>query len=360
MTRIGAEDLDKLVAGAEFFGSSIAGSDLEHVQAWAHEVLARCGPVPLVSVDALAPDTMCAAVGIAGSVTALIELPPSGDEPTAVVRALQDQLGRPIDAVMPMNAASGNAIFPVIAAAELGLPLVDCDGMGRILPLINQTSYALAGLPLTPLTAISAVRDVVSIDASGPRAELLIRAMLHTGGGWMLCALYPTEAASLATGAIAGSVSRVLDVGALLTGPTERDRILHGLGETVGATVLGGGRVVELGPSGQRGGAPTQPANPTTVVVREAWERSRLIRLEAQNEFLLALIDGELTTAVPDLLCLLDRHSIRLKGLEHLGAGDEVDVLAVPAAPVWHSSAGLALAGPRAFGLPVRHPKESR
>lgn len=357
ITRIGADDVDALAVGAELFGSSLAGPNIEHVRAWAFEVLERCGPVALVPPDQLPPDTLCAATGGVGSVTAMLELPPSGDELTGVLRALQDNLGRPLGAVMPMNAASINALFPLIAAAELGVPLVDCDGMGRVLPLINQTSYAVAGLPLTPMTAISAMRDLVSVDASGARAELLIRAMLQTVGGWMLCALYPTEAANLGTAAISGSVSRAVRVGRLLTGATERDHILRGLGNTVGATVLGSGRVVELGPADQRG-VPAQPANPTTVVVREWAERGKLIRLEAQNEFLLAVIDGELITAVPDLLCLLDRHSLRMKGLEYLGLGDEVDVLAVPAAPVWHTGAGLALAGPKAFGLPVRHPKE--
>jgi DUF917 family protein len=359
VTEMGAGDVDSLISGAEFFSSSFAGSSVANVRAWASEVLERRGPVPLVPVANLAPETLCSAVGIAGSVTALAELPPAGDEPVAVLRALESQLGRKVGAVMPLNAATINAVIPVIAAAELGLPLVDCDGMGRILPLINQTSYAVAGLSLTPLSAMSVVRDLISIDTTPPRAELLIRALLSTAGGWLMCALYPTSAKNLATGAITGSMSRVVRVGRVLTSATDHEAILRGLADTVGASVLGSGRVVELGPSGQRG-APTQPANPTTVVVQEERGRDRLIRLEAQNELLLAVVDGVLTTAVPDLLCLLDRHSLQMKGLERVVVGDDVDVLTVPAAPVWHSEAGLALAGPRAFGLPVRHPEEDR
>jgi DUF917 family protein len=357
VSRIGVGDVASLVAGAEFFSSSVAGSSMANVRAWASEVLERRGPVPLVRVEDLAPDTLCAAVGTAGSVTALAELPPAGDEPVAVVRALQNQLGERLGAVMPLNAATLNAVVPVIAAAELGLPLVDCDGMGRILPLINQTSYAVAGLPLTPLAATSVVHDLISIDTTPARAELLVRALLSTAGGWLMCALYPTPARDLAAGAIHGSMSRVVRVGRVLTSATDHEAILQGLADTVGASVLGGGPVVELGPSGHRG-APAQPANPTTVVVHEEHGRGRLIRLEAQNELLLAVIDGRVSTAVPDLLCLLDRNSLRMKGLERVAVGDDVDVLAVPAAPVWHSEAGLALAGPRAFGLAVRHPEE--
>ncbi len=47
-------------------------------------------------------------------------------------------------------------------------------------------------------------------------------------------------------------------------------------------------------------------------------------------------------------------------GLDSLGGGEVVEVLVMPAAPVWYSPAGLALAGPRAFGLPVEHPRVAR
>jgi uncharacterized protein len=354
---ITAGDVDALVMGADFYSSSSAGMIMENIRAWAFEVLDRRGPVPLISVDDLRPGELCAAVGMAGSLTAVAELPPAGDEPVAVVERLQRHLGQRLAAVTALNAATVNAVFPVLAAAEQGLPLVDCDGMGRVLPLIDQTSYAVAGLPLTPLTAVSAVQDVAVIDAGPMRAEPLVRALLNAAGGWLLCALYPTRAERLAHAAISGSMSRVVRVGRLLAAARDHDAVLAGLADTVGATVLGSGRVVELGPSGRRG-VLAHPANPTTVVVREAQDGGRLIRLEAQNELLLAVVDGVLSAAVPDVLCLLDRQGLRMKGLERLAVGDEVDVLTVPAAPVWHTAAGAALAGPRAFGLPVRHPRE--
>ncbi|TCP55132.1 hypothetical protein EV191_102344 [Tamaricihabitans halophyticus] len=358
VTQLTAADADAMLLGAEFFGASIAGHHLEHFRSWLREVLLRRGPVPVVPPAELPAETQCAAIGVAGSMIAVVELPPSGDEPQGVAAALENQLDRKLGAVMAMNAATINALLPVIAAAELDLPIVDCDGMGRILPLISQTSYTVAGLPLTPMTATSAVRDQMSVVAEAQRAELLVRAMLNTAGGWLLCGLYPTTARQLVTGAIEGSISRVVRVGRVLAAARDRDHILRGLGSEVGATWLGGGQVVEVGPSGKRGAEPNQPANPTTVVVRERGSSGRVIRIEAQNELLLAVVDGVLVTAVPDLICLLDRNGLRIQGLERTNVGDEVDVLMVPAAPVWHTPAGLALAGPQAFGLPVRHPKE--
>jgi hypothetical protein len=37
--------------------------------------------------------------------------------------------------------------------------------------------------------------------------------------------------------------------------------------------------------------------------------------------------------------------------------GDVVDVLKLAAAPQWYSEAGLNLAEPKAFGIPLEHPR---
>ncbi|MBC3993646.1 DUF917 family protein, partial [Streptomyces sp. AC563] len=103
-----------------------------------------------------------------------------------------------------------------------------------------------------------------------------------------------------------------------------------------------------------------QPAHASTVLVAESGGAGRLLQLELQNDILLVLADGALTAAVPDVICLLDAVRGGVVGLDSLGGGEVVEVLVMPAAPVWYSSAGLALAGPRAFGLPVEHPRVAR
>jgi DUF917 family protein len=80
--------------------------------------------------------------------------------------------------------------------------------------------------------------------------------------------------------------------------------------------------------------------------------------LEAQNELLLALVDGAVAAAVPDIICLLDPHDGHVTDVESISVGSEVQVVVLPAADVWHTPQGLALVGPRSFGFPVRHPQE--
>ncbi|MEW9550238.1 DUF917 family protein [Nonomuraea sp. NPDC050783] len=403
---ITAADVPALLAGAEFFSTSAAGEGIDFAGVWLGDVLAHAGPVRLVPPAGLDPGTVCAAIGAMGSTTAMAELPPSGDEPAVLARSLAGRCGGPLGAVLPLNAASVNALFPVAAAALLGLPLIDCDGMGRVFPLIHQTTFELAGLPLAPMAAVSAGYDALLLETGSARAERLARVVAQSAGGWLLCALYPTRVGRLAGAAIPGSMSRVLEVGRVLhahaasarpswngspgalgplgspgapgplgsPGPLDspgspggpglrggqvapHERLLAELAAATGASVLGGGRLVEIGPS-VRQAAALFPGNPVGLAVHDH-DSGRLIRIEAHNELILALSDGSLAAAVPDLLCLLDRGTLRMTGPGRLTAGDQVDVLVVPAAPLWHTIPGLALGGPGAFGFPLRHPKEA-
>ena len=45
----------------------------------------------------------------------------------------------------------GNGVLPLAIAAELGLPLVDADGMGRAFPEGPQVSMHVAGLSPAPV-----------------------------------------------------------------------------------------------------------------------------------------------------------------------------------------------------------------
>src|SRR5439155_85365 len=83
------------------------------------------------------------------------------------VRMMEEYLGRRFTAVMSLEIGGGNSIQPFMAAALLGLPVVDGDCMGRAFPEAQMTSFAIHDLPMYPLT-LADVRDNAVIVA---RAE---------------------------------------------------------------------------------------------------------------------------------------------------------------------------------------------
>ena len=79
-------------------------------------------------------------------------------------------------------------------------------------------------------------------------------------------------------------------------------------------------------------------------------DRGRELRLEIQNENLVARADGRVLASVPDLITVLDAGSGEAVSTERLRYGQRVRVGAFPCDPVWRTPAGLERAGPRAFG----------
>jgi DUF917 family protein len=80
-----------------------------------------------------------------------------------------------------------------------------------------------------------------------------------------------------------------------------------------------------------------------------------LLRLELQNEALVALRDGEVVATVPDIISVLDSQTAVAIGTERLRYGQAVNVVALPSDPAWKTERGLEVAGPRAFGYELSY-----
>ncbi|NRQ39708.1 DUF917 family protein, partial [Nonomuraea sp. NN258] len=207
---IDAERLERLAAGSRLFATGAAESSFRLAVDWA---VAEIGPgVRLVAADDLPGDTLCVAVSLVGSTTALGEQLPGGDEPTRAVRALERRLGRRAGAVVALNLAAENAMIPVIAAAGLGVPLVEGDGTGRVFPLVEQTTYTLGGVSAAPLALAGASGELVLLETD--RVEELLRPVVLSVGGWAVAACYPMAARDLARVLVAGTVGALLAAGA--------------------------------------------------------------------------------------------------------------------------------------------------
>ncbi|PYO51120.1 MAG: DUF917 domain-containing protein [Candidatus Rokuibacteriota bacterium] len=105
------------------------------------------------------------------------------------VRMMEEYLNRRFTAVMSLEIGGGNSIQPFMAAAMLGLPVVDGDCMGRAFPEAQMTSFAIHDLPMYPLT-LADVRD---------NAVIVARAQSWT---WMERL---SRTACVAVGSIAGT-----------------------------------------------------------------------------------------------------------------------------------------------------------
>ena len=354
---IGAGDVFALYEGAKFYSPAVGDANSGSLTSWLIGLLDRNGPVPLVRAESLDPAVGCVALCAVGSGSAMADLPPTGDEFVMAVRHLEQVHGATVGAVYPLAAATISALVPVVAACQLGVPLIDADGMGRTYALIHQTAMYLAGVSPTPLVAYGATGESVLIEVTqGPRADRLLRAGVDVVGGWAALAAYATTAGRLRRAALPGTVSRLINVGRVLLDRADPEVLVQRLSSITGSRRLGRGRIVEL----EHLSRPTDvtiPAHPTSLVIEESrWQR-RQLRIELRSEIVAVFADGELVAAAPDLLCLFDISAGKLATLDNLEPGDLVEVLATPADAVWYSPAGMRMVGPSSHGIPLAHPR---
>ncbi|MFD5389769.1 DUF917 domain-containing protein [Streptomyces sp. NPDC127074] len=339
-------DLGRLAVGARVLAAGTEESAYRVALDWAGAELAAHGPVPLLPPERLGGVGLCVCVTLVGASAALAEHLPTGAEPMAAVRAVERVVGRPVDAIVALNTAAENALIALATAACCGVPLVDGDGCGRVLPLLEQTVFTLAGAAPVPLALGTCDGDVITIESAGSRVEELVRPLVLAAGGWAVAAAYPMDGTALARCLVPSTVSRALAAGSA----TERDRFAPWRPKR-----LCRGRVtaVEQSPdtvydegSSYRGfaDAAVLPSRPTSVVISEAEGLRRRFRLEAHNEVLLTLADGAVAAAAPDQILILSAVDGSVVDVERAVPGTEVEVVVIEAASPWHTREGRALA----------------
>ncbi|MFH5879052.1 DUF917 domain-containing protein [Arthrobacter sp. NA-172] len=309
----------------------------------------------LVTIDELEPDDLVVAIGMVTQGLFIADMPPVGDEFIGCIRAIETNLGRPVRAIYSLAAANINGIVPLMVGLQSSLPVIDSDPMGRVFPLISQTTLNIGNVAIGPiaLMGVTGERAVVEVD-SPQRAETLVRALVTELGGWAATAMYPCSARQMQEHGVHGSISRMIRIGEILDAGASVERKFQQLNEFLGATRIARARVSHVEGLSRPSdlGIPALPSSVTLVDERSG----QIIRLEVQNEILLVLVDGAIAAAVPDMVSLLNSEHGTVVTIDDVQVGDVMDIVKITAASQWYTEAGLDLAEPRAFGIPVAHP----
>ena len=350
---IEAGDIEALARGCAVLGTG-GGGEVTTGALIARQAIAEHGPVRLVTLEELPEDEILMPVGGIGAPSVSIEKIGSGDEVEFLREAVEDILGKRVGALMASEIGGGNGLYPIAAAARSGLPLVDGDAIGRAFPEVHMVSMNVAGLLPDLIVVADERKNIVMLrPIDGRWAELLARAVTEVFGGSAAMADYVMPV-SLAKGTIIeGTVSQALRIGRAVISASNP---VAALIEAVDAVKLIEGKVVDV----QRhtaGGF----VRGSVVVEGYGPDAGRLVRVEIQNENLVALEAGAVLASVPDLITLVDNQTADAVATETVRYGQRVAIIAFPCAPIWRTPRGIEIAGPRAFGYDVDYvPVEAR
>ena len=131
-------NIEDIAIGAAVLGSG-GGSDPYIGELMARQAIRQYGPVQLCTLDELEDDDLIVPTAGMGAPTVAVEKLPAGHDVIRAFQALGKYLGREPRATMSIEAGGMNSIRPIYVGARLGIPVVDCDGMGRAFPEIQMT-----------------------------------------------------------------------------------------------------------------------------------------------------------------------------------------------------------------------------
>jgi DUF917 family protein len=302
------------------------------------------GPASLVDVDELPDEALIMPCGGIGAPTVSIEKIENGDEGERLRDQLEHLTGHRVAALMPGEIGGGNGVLPVTWAARMGLPLVDADGMGRAFPEIPQVTMQLAGISPSPAVMTDERGNLIVFQAiSGHWMERLERAAAVEFGGAASSTEFSLTAAQARHATVRNSVSLAIRIGEAVM--KAQDSPVAALIAEIGAFRLVTGRISDVERHTTSGFV-----RGSVVIEGLGEDAGRLIRLELQNENLVALERGRVLASVPDLISVLDSETAEAIATERIKYGQRVVAIAFGCDPVWRTEGGIALTGPRAFG----------
>ncbi|MEU9125168.1 DUF917 domain-containing protein [Streptomyces sp. NPDC048506] len=348
-------DLSDLAWGASLLGAGGGGDPYlgKSLVAGALAAATATGRVQVLDPDELDDDSLVVTTGMMGAPTALVEKLPSGNEASLALRALERHLGRPVTATMPSECGGINSMVPLLAAAQLGLPVVDADGMGRAFPELQMTTFGVRGLPGSPVAVADERGSVAVVDTGSDNRHLenLVRGLAVRMGGVASTASYAMSGADVRRTAVPRTLSTATRLGRAVREANENhvDPFTM-LGETLCRTVYQQGRVVFSGKvvdvdRRTSGGFVRGSAGISAVGTTSACE------LVFQNENLVARVDGRTVAIVPDIVTVLHAESGEPITTERLAFGQRVRVFVISAPVQLCTPEALKVFGPRVFGI---------
>ena len=340
-------DIDALHVGTWILGAG-GGGDPYQGYLCVKQLLGEGAKIRLVDVASLDDDAWIACVNQMGSPLPAEERLVDPAFTCKAVHLMEAHQSIRFSAVMPWEIGGGNGFQGLIAAATLGLPLVDADAMGRAFPEASMTSFAVAGLTPHPLAMVD-IRDNAVMFTQAADWHWLERMRRHTCTAFGALAATcnpPRTGREIKIGSHVGTVTQALELGRVVLDATARHA------DPVAAIVeRGGGARLFRGKVSDVARRTTDSFLRGTVRIDgfDA-DAGHTFAIEFQNEFSVGYLDEAPWVMTPELICVIDRDTGRALGTERIRYGQRVEVIALPAPSLLLTDRGIELTGPRAFG----------
>ncbi|XP_071082494.1 uncharacterized protein [Haliotis cracherodii] len=264
--------------------------------------------------------------------------------------------GKQIKALMAVEIGGMNAIEPYLVAADLNLPVVDADAMGRAFPKLSMMCPHMYGLPAYP-TALVDDRNRRAVMLEAPTATLVehhFRDVVTEMGCSAGCSFSPLVKEDVLTKCVQHTISRAWRLGnAILRSRIEKTSPIEAIlkTETSIHVMIGKIRDVQRETSGGY--------NKGRVIIEGLEKYSgQKVLINFQNENLVIIPldenndEGDVIACVPDLIAIVDADTAEPITTEEVRYGMRVSVIVIASADILRTDTALKYVGPQAFQYP--------
>lgn len=355
MQELNKQDMIDLLYGCAVLGTG-GGGKIEHGFDIMKEDFEEGRTLKLAALDEIPDDkyiTIPYGCGAPAAVGA--ELPPDlarlPKVPASAVlafQALEEEIGHKFFAVSSAELGGMNTAEALHIACLLDIPLADGDPAGRSVPELSQSTFYMKGLRSEPMAVVTKFGEVMIFKEmiDDFRIETLVRSIAIVSGDDISVCDHPMTGRQYREAIIPGAISYALKIGRILrqAGESGKEAVTELLSQIEGK-LLFKGIVTDL-PWELRDGF--QFGN-IYLDGMDNYEGEKY-QITFKNENIASYRNGKIDVTVPDLICMIDREGKPMTTPD-FEIGDEMTVFALPAPEMWRSAEGLAIFGPRHFGI---------
>lgn len=191
------EAIQHRAIGFDFLGSGGGGST-RLSKLMVDACLKRHKSIKELELHKLPDNAWVICCGFIGSPAIFEENPPSIDSLVNSVIKMEAVSNKKIDAIIAMEAGGANGLVPYVVAAELGIPIINADAMGRAFPGINMITPAIyKGIDNYVATLTSTLNVEVIHAESADQLEQKARETTQQLGAIAFLSFYPFSGATI-------------------------------------------------------------------------------------------------------------------------------------------------------------------
>lgn len=354
------EDIDALLAGMTTYGTG-GGGNPETGRALLETGLKNGRVFQMVDPMDVPDDAWICSGGIMGSVRRLRDESDeehSDSESSAkmlvkAIRTMEEIKGKKVDYLIPFEVGGSNTPVIMSAAAMLGVPTIDGDGVGRAAPETQMTIWIGKGISLTPMPVVAQDGNrVIVMDGNEPTyADEIGRVVVVKGGGSAANAHYFMSGKQMKECSCLNIISRALKLGRVqMAGVENGENKVDEVREMLSANTLIRGKVRSERGVDEGGFYLTELLVDGTG--KWAGHEAKLI---LKNETMVIWVDGVLRCVFPDYVYMLDPNTGLSIQTADIVEGMEIEFVGAPCdermAEALQSEVGKAAFTPGRYGL---------